>query len=595
MALELNQTALLVDAFRPPPGMELDAAVGATFTLDLTALLTIPTASWSASAGGSHDASADILESIRRYASRTLLFCQAGAISVPRKYQNAHTLIDQIVVEVRKPSNGIFHPKFWALRFAGQGRTFHRVALLSRNLTFDRALDLIVTLDEDPESEEIVNTDSFVQVLRSLPRVSARKMVPRQKRMLRDLAHTLDAANLKAPSPFTGGRIVALSPGPKERPFHEDCDNALAISPFLTAKAAADFTHTAREWAGVVSRRSSLESVAHKLEHVQLLSVIDDLPNAQESMDWQDAPVVHTGSVLRDVAAHGLHAKLYLQDVGDSTTWWLGSANLTSSAFTRNHETLVELTGPKTKVGVDAVLFGKAPRSLSSVTENFVPHEDASNQQEDDELSQFEITAFEVASRTAQVVVTPNGVDYNLDFDLGPQELPGEVNIEARPLSRTRLFMSLRAGRATWPALPLSAVTPFVVLRLHHGSLRRDVLIRADLHGDPPHRSASVIAGAIASREDFLSYLAALLGYGGSHLSGDDGDGSDYGSAWGDAASDDRLLEDLMTSAARNPERLDTLQETLELLAVGRNRDAVPPEFFPVWGAVRSAAARTKP
>lgn len=595
MTLELNQTALLVDTFRPPPEMELDVAVGATFTLDLTALLAIPTASWSASVTGSPEASADILESIRRHASRTLLFCQAGPISVPRKYQNAHVLIDQTVVEVRKPKNGIFHPKFWALRFTGQGRTFHRVALLSRNLTFDRALDLIVTLEEDSEAKAIVRTDSLVHILRSLPRFSARTMTPEQKKMLKDLAHTLDTAILKAPSPFTGGRILALSPGLTESPFHEECDNALAISPFLTAKATADFTHTARAWAGVVSRRASLQSVAHNLGHAQLLSVIDDLPNAQESIDWQDAPAAHAGSDSRDVAARGLHAKLYLQDVGGNSTWWLGSANLTSSAFTRNHETLVELTGPKTKVGVDAVLFGKAPRSLSSVTENFVPQEDASNQQEDDELSEFETIAFEVASRTAQLVVTPNGAGYNLDFDLGPQELPGGVNIEARPLSRTRLFMRLRAGRATWPALPLTAVTPFVVLRLHRGSLLRDVLIRADLHGDPPHRSASVIAGAIASREDFLSYLAALLGYGVSQFPGDDGDGSDYGSAWGDAASDDRLLEDLMTSAARNPERLDTLQETLELLAVGRNRDAVPPEFFPVWEAVRSAVARTKP
>lgn len=591
MALELNQTALLVDAFRPPPGMELDAAIGATFTLDLTALLAIPTASWSASDRGSPDASADILETIRLYASRTMLFCQAGAISVPRKYQNAHTLIDQTVVEVRKPNNGIFHPKFWALRFAGQGRTFHRVALLSRNLTFDRALDLIVTLDEDPEAEAIVSTDSFVHVLRSLPRFSARKMAPRQKRMLRDLAHTLDTATLKAPSPFTGGRIVALSPGRKERPFHEDCDNALAISPFLTAKATADFTHTARAWAGVVSRRSSLESVAPELEHVQLLSVIDDLPNAQESVDWQDAPAARAGSDLQDVAARGLHAKLYLQDVGGSSTWWLGSANLTSSAFTRNHETLVELTGPKTKVGVDAVLFGKAPRSLSSVTENFLADDDSSNHPQDFELTEFEGIAFELASRKAQVVVTPNGPNYDLTFDLGSDELPHEVTIEARPLSRTRLLVPLQAGGATWSALPLSAVTPFVVLRLHRGPLFRDVLIRADLHGDPPHRSASVIAGAIASKEDFLRYLAALLGYEDPHGPGDGGDRAAYGSTWGDAASDDRLLENLMISAARNPERLNTLQETLDLLAAGRNSDAVPPEFLPVWGTVRSVVA----
>jgi hypothetical protein len=35
---------LLLDALRPPPGHELDVAVGTTYTLDLYALLTAPVA-----------------------------------------------------------------------------------------------------------------------------------------------------------------------------------------------------------------------------------------------------------------------------------------------------------------------------------------------------------------------------------------------------------------------------------------------------------------------------------------------------------------------------------------------------------------------
>jgi hypothetical protein len=77
--LKLDQTALLLDAFRPPQNMEIDVAVGTTFTLDLTALLTIPVAaSFDAITDGPEPA--DLLETIRRYAERTVLFCQAGAV-----------------------------------------------------------------------------------------------------------------------------------------------------------------------------------------------------------------------------------------------------------------------------------------------------------------------------------------------------------------------------------------------------------------------------------------------------------------------------------------------------------------------------------
>ena len=108
--LRLDQTALLLDALRPPQGMEIDIAVGTTFTLDLTALLTIPVAaSFDAMTEGAEPA--DLLETIRRYSERTVLFCQAGAVSVPSHYRSAHTLIEDTVVEVKKPDAGIFHPK----------------------------------------------------------------------------------------------------------------------------------------------------------------------------------------------------------------------------------------------------------------------------------------------------------------------------------------------------------------------------------------------------------------------------------------------------------------------------------------------------
>src|SRR4051794_15799420 len=79
----------LFELLRPPPGYALDCAVGTTFSLDLLALLTAPLAftrfEWNEDSGpGAVDRMA-LLETIRRYAARIHLFCQAGRIALPKE------------------------------------------------------------------------------------------------------------------------------------------------------------------------------------------------------------------------------------------------------------------------------------------------------------------------------------------------------------------------------------------------------------------------------------------------------------------------------------------------------------------------------
>ena len=122
-------------------------SVGTTFTLDLVTLLAVPV---SATLAAEQDQPPDVLETIRRYADRTIMFCQAGAIGIPSSYRPALTFVEGSVVEVKKPiSGGIFHPKVWVVRFSKGDDTIHRVIVLSRNLTFDRSLDMMVRFDED--------------------------------------------------------------------------------------------------------------------------------------------------------------------------------------------------------------------------------------------------------------------------------------------------------------------------------------------------------------------------------------------------------------------------------------------------------------
>lgn len=133
-------------------------------------------------------------------------------------------------------------------------------------------------------------------------------------------------------------------------------------------------------------------------------------------------------------------------------------------------------------------------------------------------------------------------------------------------------------------------ITPFVVVTLKVDGSTRNMLVRANIAGDPPTRRHSVIAQAIKSPEDFLRYLAALLGFTGAPGHGDsNGERGAFG-GWIADIHVDRVLEDLLTTASRNPTKLESLDQTLTALKQDdRFANVVPPEFSDLWDAVYEA------
>ena len=115
-----------LEILRPPPNYELDRAISTTFSLDLLALLTTPLAftlfDWEDEEGRTTSDPLAILESVRRYADRISIFCQAGRIAVPKTHQ-LFSYLEDSVFEVNAPSGGaVFHPKLWVLRFCSEDR-----------------------------------------------------------------------------------------------------------------------------------------------------------------------------------------------------------------------------------------------------------------------------------------------------------------------------------------------------------------------------------------------------------------------------------------------------------------------------------------
>lgn len=592
--LQLDQTALLLDGLRPPPGMGIDVAVGTTFTLDLAALLSIPVAATFAS--NIEEDPADLLETIRRYADRTVLFCQAGAISVPPKYRAALTFVEQTVVEVQKPSSGIFHPKMWAVRFKGPAGVTHRVLVMSRNLTFDRSWDVIVRLDEADAGDTTMATGGVVDLLRYLPEKTARSLSKPQADLLEDLSGSLAQVELAVPEPFTRGTLRPFLSRNDGQPFRFSCDHALAISPFLTTSAAKQFIKGTKYWAGVISRPAAIDASADGLRTAERVlrlkdAVLDAERTIDDTFDVDDDPESATDPT-RDL--RGLHAKTYVQDHGQSATAWIGSANLTTGAFSTNVELLVELTGPLAEVGVDA-LFSPTPekKNLSWFVEDHPLPDEGLEIEDLDEISELDGHSFDLASRDIVVALEGNGDEWDAHLSIEPWTPPPEAVVRARLLTLSDdSLVAVTEGRATWSAIPQTQITPFVVFELKIGPSVRRTLVRARLEGDPEDRRKSVIADAIASRDDFFRYLAALLG---ADLGVGAGSGSGmFTGGWTGSGVVVRVLEDLLTTASREPARLASLDETLKQLQ--RRPDVasiVPDEFHALWDAVYTACKGT--
>ena len=245
--LEPDRRLLLLDALRPPPGMSLESAVGTTFSLDLEALLLAPIAFalFDARLAETGDPERTdplaVMEAVRRHASRIDMFCQAGQIKMPPRDKPVLSLLEDSVHPSSAPSlRHIFHPKVWCLRFKSSDAddSAFRLLVLSRNLTFDRSWDTIVSVDGSPTGPhpdlEAMNRP-LADFVRSLPELANRPLPQDRIERIRRLANDLRNVTWELPDGFDDLAFLPAGLDEYEAEIPESSSRVLVISPFLTS------------------------------------------------------------------------------------------------------------------------------------------------------------------------------------------------------------------------------------------------------------------------------------------------------------------------------------------------------------------------
>lgn len=590
--LEPHDRLLLLDALRPPENYVLDVAVGTTFSLDLLALLTAPlgfTRFELQHSEGSDIADADayvLLRTIREFADKITIFCQAGRIAVPRGQRQLLSTLEDMVVEVTpKVQNRVFHPKVWALRFSAPGSPVrYRLLVLSRNLTFARSWDTVLVLDGELQhrANAIAANHPLGDFFAALPELSLRPVSDAVKGRIDQVQRELRKVKFDCPPGIDDVSFHPLGiPGVKNRTFEHRIERMLVISPFLSAPMLSHLTENGRRHV-LISRLDSLE----KLSAAQLagFSEIYSL-DSNAAFDPEGAAEGDTDPFNE---AAGLHAKAFVADDGWNAHVWTGSANATAAAFSGNVEFLVRLMGKRGAFGVDSVL-NREDRT-TSFRDMLQPFKASKETIAEDPIStalddilEHGRTAIATAGWVAKVESATGGFDIALRSE-SLASIPASLNeVRVYPITLNPSQSALLDHQNTvaFKGLSTAAITSFlafVIVAELEGTRREcQFVVNARLEGTPPDRREQLLRSMLRDRRQLIKFIMLLLGDVDDELGviGAGPMGANFGRGASSLASDsEALLEPLLRALDRDPSRLDHVARLLRDLGI--DGEAVP-------------------
>ena len=619
------------ELIRPPSGYRLDLAVLTTYTLDLEALLVLPLSVLAHPDGGLEELLADpprLYQAIRDAGDRVHAFVDEKGIAIPRGARALYSMLESSVHPVRAPNRGAFHPKVWVARFTAVDEAAQeeatedllRVAVLSRNLTFDRSWDVALA------SEAVLRSRRFVAAsrplhdfLRALPQLATGRIPEGIVERVEALADQVTRTAFPAPDGFDSPiEFHAIGLTPRRRAWSPPSSGhrTLAVAPFVNRTGLDAVGRLSGDERILVSRQEELDKLSDEAlaawKDVFILSdtaqgEAEDGPadaaedGAADTADTADAPAAagtnegDPGTGV-DTRPSGLHAKMIAVEHGWRVTWSVGSANLTAAAFTgSNVEMVASVSGKKGGAsgrGIGHFLDGGF-RKLC------VPYRRVEQEAEDpqvtDARARLEAACDALVDAGLRVVCASADDLWTLTID-GSVALPADdVEVAAWPVSVAEDQACRLPGPLRW-RLPVARLTAFIAFRLSvpvRGVDDIRMTLRLPAEGMPEDRIHQILRTLLDSPEKFLRFLRALLGGLDAVIGAEDAGKGNGAAPWGIGGDGgETLLDDLVRTASRDPDRLKPIRRLIDdLRKTDEGRRIVPDELFAVWTAVEEALA----
>lgn len=456
--------------------------------------------------------------------------------------------------------------------------------MLSRNLTFDRSWDIAVSLDGEllPKSEATRSTwTGFVEgLLGKAPDFEAGSI----------LADEVGRIHWQPPSGFWDPRLIPGGPDFGVPLDLQPSDQLLVVSPFLKdsggcVTALDELVKQCPDGKRLLfSRAEELNSIGQdKLEEWSCFSINEDVVDGEERL------------ALSEIKQN-LHAKLIVNQRGQTTHWHVGSANSTSAALgntsgtPRNDEFMLRLTGRTHVAGPEVLVrdwVGNGENPGLFVRHSFVSV-DADDS--DDFRDCIRKVAYQLARATWELTAEQDEQGtYHLKLEIDQVEpICEEVQVEVGQLAITNAYKAF-ATQMEWTGVNLSQISALVPVRVRAGderlgnSISEQLVIQAALRlPKGVNREQSLLAELVSSESKFLNCIRLLL-----QRQPDKNEWLGYDAQQGQqdglyALFDDSpLFEQLMDAAARHPDSLKRIAKLLK-----RIQDTgvpIPEAFQKLW------------
>ena len=499
---------------RPPEdGFELKYAMVCTYSLDLSALLAalLPLGFDGDAESLCRNNPVFMLHVFNKILPKIHVFCDAASIKVPDLRNNKLlVLLDRIVFPVRHKT--AFHPKFWLLKFDRKGEHCYRLAILSKNLTFDRSWDVAIFFDGKVK-RRLCNGAPLASVIDFLKRSQRGKSNRLHELSIieNEIKHVEFSNDEIQPEelaliPFgvnseaAAQDIILLNP---DATFYR----LLVMSPFLSPETVSDLFQRGRPGAEklLFTRKTALgDFTQEQISDIQCYCVKDEIVLGEKSE--------LLGYPIDKPQEEDIHAKIYLfqQSKNNTPYLYLGSANLTQNGTKeKNVELLVRVKLRGHNI-YETIRKDLLPRDQNGVFElcETIPSPDKAAE-EIDQLKQEYRNLINIWKNLSAKVKKQKDL-YSVTLHC-PVKFTSKYKIEISPLiGKWKLFSS----KIKFEPQLAETLSDFYKIRLSHKhiSLERllviDTLSLWDLRNI---RQEALDSSCLGKTDDILEYLSYVL------------------------------------------------------------------------------------
>lgn len=617
-----NDRHHLFDLLRPPEGYDLNYAVGTTYSLDLTTLLTVPVGFAYLDYDGSGDNDIPdpllILDSIHQFSQKIAVFCQAGQIYVPRFHHSIlNAYLENAVFPVRAPNGGVFHAKVWLLRFTFQEKDIpikYRLLCMSRNITFDKSWDTVVALDGEWEKRKNAYAANrpLSDFIAKLPVFSIQKVPSQITKIIKTISNEILTTKFDPPHDREEACFDELKFWPMGLERKRDIKKKgkmftwpikAVISPFINNEFVKRFLKGRQDHPVLISRSESLDTL--KLENLGTFNCVYTLADGASQ-----EPLEENSEQQSQPELSGLHAKIFIMESGWKASIFTGSANATLAAFTKNVEFMIELVGKKSRFGVDQFL--RKIKGEANFFDMLVPYAAQNEQIGDDQEKCLEVKldnfclSFATTIWNGVVTASQDKSKFNLTVfcnDMPQFQTDISTTVKCRPITLRETHLTEIRPETTqivWKNIDTERLTAFIAFRVdmasEHVSKAREFVIKIILKGAPEDRLSRIMGSMLSNPKELMKFLMIILNI----------DSPQNPIGWTRASGLHRnpclsigpgvtngLLEMLLTAVSRDPKRIDRIAEVVEdLQKAKKGGDILLDEFEQIWHPICEARGR---